>query len=602
MASDAKKITITKLPELTNENVNSIMEERIAATKNLDTVVPMLWQGLLEMDIDVEGQGKRTVKMYIPKNCPQGTTFIFMNTPDGVDAVEFMQKSGWIRKADEKSICLFILEPENNAWKTPEEEMGYVEDAFVAAQKGVYALPSFTAPVVGYGEIGSCLQKVSMKYSLYVPSAVFIDASDVEEEFVHEWQQSIYDIDGYKGMQIKRDYGDMRRGDVPVPVWIISKDDTQGARRMVDYWRSAARANDAENDSVLGTVYNQSEDNRFTPEGKIIKIAYKNEQLDYCDASTTDAICAFLLRYYRYGQGGNANMLSRRINYDELGVVRRSFTDKRGVEREYLVYVPRKCRDRSKKLPMVLTIHGSSQTMRHAFENGQWYRKAEEEGIILVSPESKLVGMPMMPSRKPIAYRPNWSSDKEGEQEYIYFDELLDRVIAEFPVDEKRIYSNGHSNGCVMTNYLATSPIAKRFAAFGGTSGGFHNFNEADKGYCVSPVWISVGEYDIISHKISDPGNVADALDYFLKLDGLATEENAEEVRIGGAAKIYVDGRYHHYVWANKNGVPLIHYNWVAQKAHTYTADENFMFWDQWFSKWSLDENGNRLYEGKPIE
>ena len=39
---------ITELPELNQDNLAGIMEERLAAVKTDATVVPMLWQGLLE--------------------------------------------------------------------------------------------------------------------------------------------------------------------------------------------------------------------------------------------------------------------------------------------------------------------------------------------------------------------------------------------------------------------------------------------------------------------------------------------------------------------------------------------------------------------------
>lgn len=595
--------SVFKLPALTPDVFTSLMEERLAATRNDETVIPMLWQGLLEQKIKVGADESRTAKLYIPENCPQGTTFVVMNVPEGMETVDFMENSGWIGLADRKGFCLFVLEPAAGGWKTRGEELAYIEAGFTAAHVGSYGLPGFASMLVGYGEIGSILQEVVLENPLNITSAVFVDASSLDADYVRERQQKPYDADGYQGNRAPRDYGDLTYGKIPVPVWIISGKSCAGAQMMVDYWKTAAKANDVAEDEIFGTVYNQSEDHYITPEGRILKVAYKEAAVEYVSLATTEAIYKFLNQYYRYGQGGRANMISTKINYEEKGVVRRAFTDRHGIDREYLVYVPEKWRDCGKKLPVVVAFHGAQQSMRNMFENGQWARKAEKEGFIVVAPESTLVPMPAELNRgNTFTYRPLWMLNHPETPDWKYVDELLDRVIAEFPADEKRIYSNGHSMGSMMTLYLASGPIAHRFAAFGSTSGGFRNMGDSDVGGKVSPIWISYGEYDMGNHEITLPGHMADTIAFWLVRNGLATEETAEKVRKEGAAENYVDGRYHHTVWNNRNGIPLIHYDWVEKKAHTHTAEENIMFWDEWFTKWSLDENGKRLYESKPID
>ncbi len=594
---------IIQLPVWTPETFQALMEERMAAVRNEETVIPMLWQGLLEQKITVPGEEERTAKLYVPKNCPQGTTFVVMNVPDGLDTVDFMETSGWISLADEKRFCLFVLEPGAGSWKTPAEEANYMEAGFTASHVGAYGLPGFAAMLVGYGEVGTCLQRIAMENPLNITSAVFIDASDLDENYVKEMHRKRYNADGYQGRRVSRDYGNLTYGDIPVPTWIISTGASEGTQRMVDYWKSAAKAGAVERDCVLGTVYCQNEDHYITPEGQILKVAYRESSMDYDNPASTAVIYQFLNQYYRYGQGGRANMISTKVDYEGKGIVRRTFTDRNGIEREYLVYVPGEWRDCGKKLPLVLAFHGAQQSMRNMLENGQWTRKAEKEGFIVAYPESTLVPMPNDLDRDKIfAYRPLWLLNNPQTPDWQYVDDLLNRLIAEFPVDEKRIYSNGHSMGGMMTNYLASGPIAHRFAAFGCTSGGFRNKGDCDVGGGVSPIWISFGEYDIGNHEITLPGNMADTIEFWLVRDGLATEETSEKVRMEGASENYVDGRYHHTVWRNNKGVPLVHYDWVEKKAHTHTAEENIMFWDNWFTKWSLDENGNRLYEGRSID
>lgn len=79
---------------------------------------------------------------------------------------------------------------------------------------------------------------------------------------------------------------------------------------MVDYWKTAARAYYVEDDAAFGIVYNQSEDVFYTPEGKILKVAFKECDMDYFTESTTQAVSEFLLQYYHYGQGVRAKLIS----------------------------------------------------------------------------------------------------------------------------------------------------------------------------------------------------------------------------------------------------------------------------------------------------
>lgn len=587
---------ITKLPELTEKNLHSIMAECMAATANEETAIPQFWQGMLEMDVS-----GRTAKAYVPKNCPQQVDFVVMNVPTGEDTVEFLQRSGWIQKADDNKLCLVAFEPENGSWKSPAEEMAYIEAGYRAVRAGQHLKSGFSDFLVGYGPVGSCLQKIAMSGALRVSAAAYLDASNLDVEEVKNFAKTHYTE--FAPFGPKRSYS-LVKGDLPVPTWIVSKKFTEQEQIMADYWKNAACAEDTSEDTVYGTVFTQSKDSIFTPEGHILKVAVKEAEMDYAAPSTTDAIANFLLGYYRYGQGVRSNMVSKRVDYKAMGVQIRTFTDRNGFMRQYLVYIPEKYRNTKEKLPVVINFHGAQQNMQNMFENGLWYHVADEKGIIIVCAECVL-GKPRnkLPVPGVSAYTLHWELNNPGTPDRIFVNEMLDRILAEFPADEKRIYADGHSMGCMMTNYLASGPIAHRFAAFCGTSGAFVSMDDHDVGGGNSPVWDSYGEYDMFGDfEPGGKGQMMDTLAFHLTRTGLATEGNVEAVLASGADETYVDGRYHHYVWKNKNGVPLLHYNWVEKKAHTHTPEENVMFWDNWFTKWSLDENGNRLYEGKPVD
>lgn len=82
---------------------------------------------------------------------------------------------------------------------------------------------------------------------------------------------------------------------------------------------------------------------RFAPEGgEILAAAVVTEEgnYDYALPATTDMIWDFMGQFYRYGGGVLSNAISWKVDYEEMGVEFRSFTDSQGIDRQYLVYIP----------------------------------------------------------------------------------------------------------------------------------------------------------------------------------------------------------------------------------------------------------------------
>lgn len=585
---------ITRLPELTPENLDAVMAERIHATKNDKTIIPMLWQGLLEVPIQVNGR-ERHAKYYIPKDTPQGTAIVILNIPEGMHTLEFLTDSNWIAMADREGFCLFVLEPADGKWGSLTEEEPYLQAAVEVEKEGRHCMAAFASYIVGYGSIGVGLHKIAMADPLHVAAAVFMDAGDVDDACRNEYKQKSYhipDLFNPKEQGLCVPYRE-----IPIPVWIASEEINALTTAMIRYWRHAAKAEDIQKDSLFGTLYIQSAPTAYTPEGNILKIAVGKKKYDYCDRQTTIAIYSFLKEYYRYGMGPLSNMISRRPDFDALDVKHRRFTDSNGIDREYLVYMPKAFLETGKSLPTVIAYHGASQSMRNMMANGLWYKIADREGIIVVYPESTLMPMPAdLNNGLAFAYRPLWSLEHPSirHTELAYANELLDRVIDEFPVDESRIYCTGHSMGCMMTNYLGSSTVSHRFAAVAATSGCLKIAEGS--GTQKVPSFMTIGQFDLWSYLVSDNSPVTEELNMWLIRNGLATDRNVSEIRATGASLVYQDKNYHHYVWKDTDGTPWVRYAWISGKHHVHTADENRIFWEEWFNKWRRDENGIRHY------
>ena len=578
-----------KLPALTADTLPAIMAERLAACRPSATSIPALWQGLLEMDVPLPTGRMRTAKLYIPEQTPQCTSFVLLNIPEGQDALSFLFESGWIACADQHQLPIFAAEPLPGGWDSPAAEQAYIEACAAALFAGRYVRAGMSCYLVGYGSIGQYLHQYLLNTPLRVAAAVFLNASQLPEHSVFDAEGA--SLDG-NGMTF-----DIPKRDIPVPVWIFEDSLTPAAENVLRHWRDAICAGDPFPDSMLGTVYPQGRNSICTPAGPIARLCVrKGGQMP-----SVPEICSFLLGYSRYHKfGPYGNSLVPRVDFSRKGVTVRRYPAPDGSLRECLIYAPGGVPG---KIPMVFAIHGFSESVRNYFEESLWYLAAEEYGFLLVMPETTLYPVPEeLSAGVPMAHRPRWPSclgtgGDTGDLTYLHT--VMERVITEYPVDESRIYFTGHSNGCMMTNLFCSSPLGSRIAAAAATSGGMQVWDST--GQEQIPVYFTMGEYDLWPYALQEETVQTHCIDRWLIRNGLADSESARQVRINGASAIFCDGRHHCTQWADKDGIPMVCYDWIEKKDHMNTPEENRRFWEKWFCKWSLDENGHRRYTGTPI-
>ncbi len=572
------------LPTLVYSELDGLMKQQAAKYVRKDNVVPMLWQGFLEMPV-AEG---RTAKLYVPQNTPQGAMFVAMNVPAGMDAGTFMETSGWKAKADQEGIVLFVLEPaDGQNWAAAVDEEAYVKAAIGAARAGKWLQPGPSIYLVGYGEIGSLIQKFAMENPLAVAGAAFFDASEIDATYLQTNGAVSFDTD-------KKKYG-VTRKEVPVPVFLANANADANTQAVAAYWAAAA----ADKNAVA----------RFAPEGAAVlagAVKAETRAYDYASPATTDAAWAFMDQYYRYGGGVLSNAISWKFDYNKGGVEFKSFTDSNGIDRQYLVYTPQAYA--GQKLPVVIAYHGASTSMRNFFENTLWYNIADREGIMLVFPESSLIPVPGTlggGEKNPTAYRALWTiEDPELKlTDYVYAKDLLDNIGMNYPnADTGRFYCTGHSMGCMMTHYLGSTDVSHRFAAMGATSGPL--MAKEDTGSQKVPMLHTMAQYDMWSYDLSqDSSMVINAANMWLIRNGFATEENVAAVRKAGYAGTKTSGRWNYCDWKNAQGIPMYAYIWVTGKDHVNMPAENELLWNTWFKNWTEDTTtGVRYYKGVAVQ
>lgn len=132
-----------------------------------------------------------------------------------------------------------------------------------------------------------------------------------------------------------------------------------------------------------------------------------------------------------------------------------------GVKREALVHIPEGAGSGG-PLPVVFAFHGHGGTSRQASRSFPIHEVWPE--AIVVFPQGLKTPAPLVDHE---GARAGWQSTAGmvGDRDLKFFDAMLASLRAEYPVDEKRIYATGHSNGGLFT-YLLWAERGDTFAAF----------------------------------------------------------------------------------------------------------------------------------------
>lgn len=126
-----------------------------------------------------------------------------------------------------------------------------------------------------------------------------------------------------------------------------------------------------------------------------------------------------------------------------------------GEKREYVLYVPRSY-DGSKRVPLVISLHGAGGWPVQQLQLSGWNRLAEREGFLVVYPAGIAGFGPRI-----------WhTSGSRATRNVRFISDLIDKLEREYAIDRERIYVNGLSNGGGMS-FVLSCTISHRIAAVG---------------------------------------------------------------------------------------------------------------------------------------
>lgn len=130
-----------------------------------------------------------------------------------------------------------------------------------------------------------------------------------------------------------------------------------------------------------------------------------------------------------------------------------------GVKREALLHAPEKAK--TDPSPVIFGFHGHGGNMNNAARQYHFHTLWPEAIVIYpqgLNTPGKLTD--------PEGRKPGWQSGPgdQGDRDLKFFDAMLAELHKDFKIDDKRVYSSGHSNGGGFT-YLLWAMRGEKFAA-----------------------------------------------------------------------------------------------------------------------------------------
>ncbi len=237
-------------------------------------------------------------------------------------------------------------------------------------------------------------------------------------------------------------------------------------------------------------------------------------------------------------------------------------------DRSFLIFTPEGSAGDAGR-PIVFFFHGAGGSAEQAARTYGWVEKAKREHFFLVFPE----GLGTRPDAPPSSFlNPRvWRDERAGIPGQVddvgYFNALLDKLEAVLPIDSRRIYVTGFSNGAAMTFTLG-GHFSNRIAAIAPVCS--QSFSTVDALARPLPVYYLVGTADplipyhggetLLWGELRRTPPVQESADRWAKLDACPPApqvvSDADGVRVlrygpgrGGAEVIFtiVTGNGHHW-------------------------------------------------------
>ena len=568
------------------------------------------FSGTFELPVEYAGK-KRRMLAYVPHDIRESTAGILVLGENGQTADDLLEHSGWCEIADteecKERLIVFFLEPENGTWNmdeaygTPDGDVAYINAAaLAAADRKLFCVHESKFYLVGCKE-GGVLANMAAAYDpAFFAGVASVGGSAVSERYLTDCGQAYaLNLDGFEDPEHRKD---IRKQDIPMPAWIIDDPtvSTGTGDAILTYWRKACEAEEGRQLSPDQYEYYRVKETPYAPNQE--KEAYRVCHSSISGASEQYAKRLqrriwkdFLYRQRRWMSSPGGELRVTKDPVRDLGM-EYHYEEFDGWMREWYVYIPQSVQHNpNKKVPLVLAMHGYTCTGEIYAGNSGWYDVAEKHGFIVVFPSAlhAKVNMPeqgLMPDWAPLnAWNVFLEDDRPDELKFFSF--LLDKMIAEYPVDAHRVFATGHSWGSLMTEMLALG-LTERFAAVAPCSGAFFggayekmtSLPYAAENGVQLPIWMFWGtdEEWLIPCEPTHENETGLTVELWLKRNGKADMIPADWAQ----RTCTVNGRFKDHYF-DREGTAPVQFTQVDYMPHATMPEMSFRIWEEFFSKFS---------------
>lgn len=123
-----------------------------------------------------------------------------------------------------------------------------------------------------------------------------------------------------------------------------------------------------------------------------------------------------------------------------------------GIERSYLIHTPDESVMRNGPVPLVLVLHGGGGNADNAERMTGFTEKAQKEGFIVVYPDGSGRFRDKLLTWN-AGHCCGYAMERDAD-DTSFVRALIDRLIENHPVDPRRVYATGMSNGGMMAHRL----------------------------------------------------------------------------------------------------------------------------------------------------
>lgn len=570
--------------------------------------------GVFEQRVTVGGKDRRFLT-YIPDGTKPAASMVMVFGPDHCSADQLFADSGWRELADQDrsgaGLIVFFMEPENGIWNVDEPygvqdgDIAYVNAVFAKGCERIhYCIHESKNYLYGVREGGRIAQMAAMSEPALYAGVVTAGAGDVSDVYCQACEQdNCQNLDGFSDPSARKG---IRKGDVPVPVWIIDDPEYSCAEHALLYWRRTNRAAKCAGSSGDVTEYIRTEDMEYPVDQdkgacRVWRSECSGASQNYGSAHIERIWKDFLSRHQRWmaDPGGSLRFakdpvrdLNMEYHFEEIG----------GWMREWYVYVPESVKEHpEKKVPLVFALHGYSCTGEIYAGNSNWYQAAQERGFIVIHPTAVpgALGFDSDAMKDATLPLPSWNFLHHipgGPDEFLFFQEMLRLVSEEHPVDKTRVYATGHSQGSLMVQALALG-MPEMFAAAAPCSGvimeplydAFTSLPEL-KGDVPVPVWMFAGQEEpwLIDAEPRPENATGKTLALWHRRNGLP---GTAEERFQDHWKRWND-RWLDLSYEDGGGHPMVRYTQLEYFPHATMPEMSWRIWDEFFAHWSRTADG----------